>query len=356
MNFRASKMSVLAIASMASLGCLCVAPAAASPTTVTFSFDNMGSGNTTGMYASSSQISSYMTSQLQTISKYASNTISVTGAMGEQGASSYTGDNNVVGPTESHTVRGTTTTRVYPLTLANTNGLVNPKDTSTWDGATNSWSNPPVLSDSNPDGYIKNCTGIDPGLGNGGKTGCGASSSDIFINFNGLKILSFSFDFEIFPDGTCPQLDGPGHTTSCGTNNANLPDLEIWSGDNGTGVNFGTFFGVVPGASPPVSCDANSASDSTYTKSGAEGSTSYSTETAPQLICHATYTVSDFTSGSITTLDFMDWPETIGIDNLTVNLPEARSIAIFALGLIGLGFIGWRNRTRWTRSEGASRA
>ncbi|HEY4264638.1 MAG TPA: hypothetical protein VGM72_04920, partial [Micropepsaceae bacterium] len=102
-----------------------------------------------------------------------------------------------------------------------------------------------------------------------------------------------------------------------------------------------------------LSCDSVT-SDKTYKNSVDSGSGT--SETAPQLICHATYTVSNFTSGSITTLDFMDWPETIGIDNLTVTLPEARSIAVFALGLLGLGLIVRRKRGRWTLSAGAKEA
>jgi hypothetical protein len=357
MNLRVVKTAALAVASIASCNTYLMAQAAASPTAVTFNFDNMGGAtyNASGQDASSYQISNYMTNELQKIAKFSTKTITVDGAIGEQGAKSYVGDNFVVGPT----IGPQGNKKVYPLTLANTNGLVNPKDTSKWDGAANSTSNPPVLTDTNIDGFLKNCTniiGIDPkALGATSTKGCydnpnvagDQGSPDIFIDFHGLKIVSFSFDFQIFPDGTCTALDGNG--SACGgAGDPNIPDLEIWSGNNGTGVHFGTFTGVTPGGHPPITCDSNGATDSTYAKSGGgvvnSGVNSQVpvTETAPQLICTATYTVSAFTSNNITTLDFMDWPETIGIDNLKVYLPEPSSIPMFAIGLVGLVIFGRR--------------
>ena len=57
--------------------------------------------------------------------------------------------------------------------------------------------------------------------------------------FGGLTISSISFDFEIFPDGTCPSLGSCG-----GSGHPNLPDLTVIS--NGS-HQVAEYFGVVPG-------------------------------------------------------------------------------------------------------------
>jgi hypothetical protein len=282
----------------------------------------MGIGGTTGQNASSSRIQSYMSSVLQGLG-FGPNKVGVTGAIGQQGASSYAGEGFVVGPK----IEGT----VYPLTLANTDNSATPNTNSAyWDGY-NKTNNPPVLSNSKSDGFIKNCT-----LG-----ACGTSSDspDMFIDFHGLTIVSLKFDFQIFPDGTCASL------SSCGSGNppANLPDLELWWGDNATngknGLNVDPIMkwvGVVPNTSGTYKFSPNHS-----TGSG---------ETAPQLLgISGLIKVSDYTSSNISTLDFMDWPETIGIDNLVVTLdpaPEPATIAIFALGLLGLAGIARRKRSR----------
>jgi hypothetical protein len=305
MNFLLLKNSAFALAAIASLSALSAAPASAAPVIATFNFNDMGTGNATsqGLGSSgSSSISAYMTSVMQ--SAILGSSVTVTGAVGQEGTNSYAGEGYVVGPVINNAVR--------PLTLGDTDGSASPNHVvAGWD------SNPPTLVGSH-DGFIKNCTSVDS---------C-TSSPDIFINFNGQKISSFSFDFQIFPDGTCPQLDGVGHTTSCGVNNANLPDLEIWSGDNGTGTHFATLFGVAP----------NTAGTYKYSLNNSSGSG----ETAPQLLGTASYTVAAGTN--ISSLDFMDWPETIGIDNLVVNfippiinkIAEPPTIALLVFGLAGL--------------------
>ena len=251
------KASLLTFAAMAGWGAFSPDPAAAAG--ITFTFDNMGGLNhtTSSQNASSTQISSYMTGVL-------GSAVTVYGAIGEQGAGSYVGENHVVGPTEG--------TKVYPLTLANTNNLVNPADTTKWDGAANNTINPPTFTTNGAanDGFLKNCTGIDPGLS--GKTGCGAPSPDIYIDFHAYKFKSFSFDFEIFPDGTCTKLDTSPSSTTCGGGNKNLPDLEIYGGTSADttahrqAVSFGKIFGVAPGAPTPVMPGITNLTYTTYTK------------------------------------------------------------------------------------------
>jgi hypothetical protein len=360
MNVRLLKTSALALASIVSMSAISVGPASASPSSVTFKFDNMGGTtyNSSGQNASSTQIQNYMTNVLHTAG-LSSSSVKVTGALGEQGASSYTGDNHVVGPVIDTQPGAGVTNQVFPLTLANTEGLTVPSATGSWDA------NPPALSNSNPDGYIKNCTPIDPGSSNGGKNGCGSSSADIFMNFTALKIVSFSFDFEIFPDGSCTQLNTAVGQNTCGKAvagnlNPSLPDLEIWAGDNGTGDSvtgkpIATFWGIAPNTG--TTCDStpsNSGDNLTYNQSGngktdSSGNpvyTSPATETAPQLLCHTTITnamiLAATGSSYLTTLDFMDWPETIGIDNLKIYLPEPTSIALFGFGILGLAMFARR--------------
>jgi hypothetical protein len=313
MSFRLSKFLAVA-ASIAIWGPGFIDPAAAANIkTTTFNFNNIGSGGTTSQNASYKTIQSYMTTELQKM--YAPGLVTVTGGIGQQGTSSYAGEGYVVGP-----VNGT----AHPLTLANTNNSPSPNtyNVAQWDGFNNT-TNLPTLNTT--EGFIKNCTSVDPGLSSGPTyaTGCSGTSPDIFIDFHGLKITSLSFDFEIFPDGTCPSL------SNCG-GGANLPDLKLWTGDNGTGTPLGTWLGIVPNTTTLYDFSINH-------PSGAG-------ETAPQLLGVASYS-----NLNISTLDFMDWPVTIGIDNLviTYSTPEPASIAIFAFGFVGLATIARRKRARW---------
>jgi PEP-CTERM motif len=323
-----------------------VAPASATNITATFNFNNMGSGGTSSQNQSSNTISTYMSSVLQGLG-FGPNKVTVTGGIGQQGASSYAGEGFTVGPKIGSTD--------YSLTLANTDGAATPdKDTTKWDGYNNS-NKPPVLSNANTDGFIKNCTSVDPGLSANKATGCGGNSPDIFMDFHGLKIVSIKFDFQIFPDGTCPSLnptptkENPHPAATCGTNNANLPDFELWWGDNGTrGINdlnttaIKQWWGTAPGTH---GTDGGGLAGNTYTNSPNHTS---STETAPQLLgVSGLITIANYTNKPVTTLDFMDWPETIGLDNLVIYFaPEPGTLALFGFGLLGLLGLAWRKRTR----------
>ena len=315
------------------LGAAFAGPVSAAP--VTFDFDNMGSGGSTSQGLSSASISNWMTSVL-------GSAVTVTGAKGQQGTLGYSGSSGygyagegyVVGPPNDGS------SKPKPLTLGDTEGA--------YPSSNNGLSMPiESVADSKGDGFLKNCT-----LGE-----CGSSnnSPDIFIDFHGLEIATISFDFEIFPDGTCTKLDTTyyryGHlvsTTTCGGYNVNLPDFELWSDDGGTGMQLlgpsgtafatGIAYGVAPGTSNTYSYSINSYG------SGGSGKKK---ETAPQLLS-VSGTI-DVSALNISTLDFMDWPETIGIDNLVITFkdaPEPMSIAMFGLGLVGLAGMAWRKRAR----------
>jgi hypothetical protein len=139
------------------------------------------------------------------------------------------------------------------------------------------------------------------------------SSTEIKMVFTGLSILSVSFDYEIFPDGTCAT----GH--NCGSN---WPDFTFDANGN---VVFHTL------ATDPASGSHSPASGS------------HSTELAPQFIGQSG--TIHFASG-VSTLEFLDWPATIGIDNLVITYdptgsptPEPVSFALAGTGLIGMYFL-----------------
>lgn len=309
MSIRPSKISAFAIAALASWSMVSAVPAIAGTVTEIFNFNNIGNN------ASSSSIQTYMAGVLNSAGGFtkvnsANALIGVNGAIAQQGVNSYTGDNHVAGPVKNGTPR--------PLTLGDT------ENTTTWDAST------PTLNST--DGYIKNCTPIDG-------TGCSGASPDIFLNFANLKyngkaveIASISFDFEIFPDGTCSAdtYSACGGSKNAAGHRPNTPDLELWSGDNATGHYFTTWWGVTPSGNNKYSVAMPSG------------------ETAPQLLGSSGLITID-PNLHLTSLDFMDWPETIGIDNLVITfrqVPEPASMGLVALAFGSLFLVMRRNRRR----------
>jgi hypothetical protein len=197
----------------------------------------------------------------------------VTVTAGVAVAQKYTGDGHVVGPGG------------VALTLGNTNGATNNS------GPLSS----PVVYDS----YLSN-TAADSNGNNPSQL-----SQQIVITFtHGVSLTGkFSFDYQIFPDGSTNQP----------------PDL-IFVANGSTPVNK-TFLGVLP----------SSLSNGTSMHSPISGGST--TEAAAQFI--GTYST---TLTGATSLSFVDWPATIGVDNLKLVTPEPRG-GVFFLGALALAVI-----------------
>jgi len=207
------------------------------------------------------------------------------GAVADQG---YNADGNVTGPGSGS----------KSLTLGTSNGPYTGGSTTT------------STVNSSYDTFISNTSD-----GGGTNNGTGGTTTQITLQFHNITGLSVtSFDWEVFPDINCTALN----PANCGgSGDPNQPDLKFEAGTNtnGTDAVVQTFEGVTPGT----------------TNGNATASPDSGNELAPQAI--GTWTGS--VSGS--EFDFVDWPATIGIDNLTItgtNLnpnittPEPASIAL----------------------------
>ena len=251
---------------------------------VNFTFDQQTINGTTitglSSGATAAQIQTYMNQVLGAAGcSGCSATVLVSGSsIGAVADQTYNGDNHVTGPSSSKS-----------LTLGDSNGATASTTTSSINGTY--------------DTFIANTKDNDSTV-----------SQQITLQFSGFTGLTItSFDYEIFPDGTCTQLNA----THCGgTGNPNQPDLKFEAGNNNSGTDTlqQTFLGVTPGTT-----------NGNATHSPNSGSSS--AELAPQLIGTWTGPLT-----GVTELDFVDWPATIGIDNLKISynnsVPEPASVAL----------------------------
>jgi hypothetical protein len=173
---------------------------------------------------------------------------------------------------------GTDKNHMTSLTLGNTNGATSVSSNS--------------VLDSFHDTFIANTNDSSQQIAN-----------QITMIFSGLTINGIvSFDYEIFPDGTANQP----------------PDLTFAAGPTGHTSTVFTVYGVTPGSSPINT----TISDNSNHESNA------------QLIGHWSGVVTNATE-----LDFIDWPATIGIDNLTITISNPEPSSMILLGTTGLAFL-----------------
>jgi len=240
---------------------LLIAGASAEASPITLDFGSLASGS------SDAQIQTFMNNTLLPIGA----SVTVTGAIA---SNSYNGDGHVTGPSP-----GTNSFTLAQLDSAG-NGT-----------------------------FIKNDTAN--------------SSNEIKMVFTGLTLSSISFDFEIFPDGTCPSLSNCG-----GQGNPNLPDLTLVANGSNQVTQYNA---VVPGQ--PGSYKL------AYIHSPASGPSS--NELAPQLL--GSSGILALPAGT-TELEFEDWPATIAINDIVVSppgnsVPEPATIALLSSGLLGLALV-----------------
>jgi len=218
--------------------------------------------------------------------------VTVTGARGEK---NYTGDNHVVGPVSGG--------MVTPLTLGNTDqGL---QHALPWDS------------------YLVNST---------------LNGNDRITMLFNRPIYAVAFDFQIFPDATCPN----GGETGCpNTSDPDWPDFRLRAGSAAGTTEYFRVHALDPSMMTSPALPGEVSIVAPASPGLLESPISYGVwgkEKAPQLLA---LSGNWYFEDGVTKLEFIDWPRLIGIDNLRINLPEPGTLWLLGLGL-GLGL--WLRR------------
>ena len=218
------------------------------------------------------------------IAQYMDGLLGCVGCVTVSGASvdtTYSGDSHVVGNNGKSLTLGTS------------------------DGATNNSTLTPLTT---YDNFLSNVTNSASTVSNG-----------ITMTFSQAVNLK-SFDFEIFPDASCPS------SGSCPT----VPDFELYI--NGSGTATFTQLGAFPGST--ANSGTHTGTDGSSTKSPVSGS---GTEQAAQWIGTWSGNLTN-----VTEIQFMDWPAAIGVDNIDIGsqVPEPRGGALLLGGLLFAGLAG----------------
>jgi hypothetical protein len=189
-----------------------------------------------------------------------------------------------------------------PVTLGTTNGATSPTDYTHFHPGLDTF-----IRNVGTDGGSNTAWGINPS---------GSVGRDKFVFVFSSPIHSVSFDWEVFPDGTCGSCTG----------GPNFPDFELWAGVNGAASPLFTFGPGAPNF--PV----------TVPNGFAQGIGHFS---------------ASFAQG-VTRLEFVDWPQRIGIDNFdsTTQVPEPATLALLAFALATLTFAQRRKRATGRPSGG----
>jgi hypothetical protein len=273
--------------------------AVASATSVTFTFDTQViNGTTITGIAENASIASIQTYMNQVLSAAGCTGCSVT-VTGAAADTTYNGEGHVVGQGGKSLTLGTSTNATNNSTLT---------PTTTYDT---------FLANTNDSSSQQ--------------------ANQITMKFSGFTINgSASFAYEIFPDGSCPVLN----SANCGgaANGSgiypNQPDFMFEAGTNSSGTDplvtsfgtNGTQYGYTPSGS-------NAFGDGTSTTSP------NGTELSPQYIGTWSGSLSN-----VNELDFIDWPATIGVDNLSVSwsttgsspVPEPFSVILLGTAVAGI--------------------
>jgi hypothetical protein len=278
---RVTSSGVMVLAAAVFVG-LAATRAEATPFDVNFNFNSV---SLTSGQGSNAAVQTYMTSALSGTGIG----VTVTGATA---TNYYTGDLHVVGP-------GSTAATDQPLTLGSSEGTT----ASGGIGAAVPYSS---IRSGAPTGSQLASNKLTAGTNDTFLDTEG--STQITMAFTSAHIYSITFDYEIFPNSSCIS------SANC----SQVPDFTFKADGR-------QIFHVNAGA------PSTSGSGSPYDNSALTTS-----EQAYQLGPH---TVTYNFATSVSTLEFIDWPVAIGIDNVHItgtSNPEPATLVLFGTGLAGL--------------------